>query len=67
MKKNQNLGFFSLPFFSEKVVGGWCRAGQVTLNSWQGSDSSKWEQLFSYVTYCINLIHIALNCHQDIP
>ena len=24
------------------------------------------EQLFSYVTHCINLIHIAINFHQDI-
>ena len=26
-----------------------------------------WEQLFSYLTHSINLIHIALNFHQDIP
>ena len=27
----------------------------------------EWEQSFSYVTHCINLIHIALNFHQAIP
>ena len=26
-----------------------------------------WEQLFSYVTHCINLIHIALRFPEDIP
>ena len=29
--------------------------------------AGEWEQLFSYVTYCIDLIHIAINFHQDIP
>ena len=28
--------------------------------------AGEWEQLFSYVTHCINLIHIALNFEQDI-
>ena len=27
----------------------------------------EWEQLFSYVTLCVNLIHIALGFHEDIP
>ena len=27
----------------------------------------KWEQFFAYVTHCINLIHIALRFHADIP
>ena len=37
---------------------------------WQnrgGVDRGVREQLFSYVTHCINLIHIALNFYQDIP
>ena len=29
--------------------------------------AGKWEQLFAYLTHCINLIHIALSFHEDIP
>ena len=29
--------------------------------------AGEWEQLFSYVTHCINLIHIAINFHTNIP
>ena len=29
--------------------------------------AGEWEQLLSCVTYCINLIHIALHFHQGIP
>ena len=29
--------------------------------------AGEWEQLCSYVTHCINLIHIALSFHEDIP
>ena len=25
------------------------------------------EQLFSYMTHCINLIHIAVRFHEDVP
>ena len=33
------------------------------MRCWQG----EWEQLVSYVTHCINLTHIALRFHEDIP
>ena len=29
--------------------------------------AGEWEQLFTYVTHCIKLIHIALGFHEDIP
>ena len=29
--------------------------------------AGEWEQLFSYVTHCINLIHIDLRVHEVIP
>ena len=35
-----------------------------------GGVGKGWEQLFLYVTHCINLIHIALSSfcfHEDIP
>ena len=44
--------------------GGGGRAGQSRAG--QGL-AGEWEQLFSYVTHCINLIHIALQFHEDIP
>ena len=37
------------------------RAGQAEVSA------GEWEQLFSHVTHCINLIHIALRFHEDIP
>ena len=29
--------------------------------------AGEWEQLLSFVTHCINLIHISLRFHEDIP
>ena len=55
MTKNQKPGLF-LPFFVR-----WWGAGQGEVLA------REWEQLFSYVTHCINLIHIALRLHEDIP
>ena len=33
----------------------------------RGQLAGQWEQLFSYVTHCINLVYIALHFHEDIP
>ena len=62
MTKNPNPGFFLLfPFLF--LWGG--EGGRA----WQGKEvlERELEQLFSYVTHCINLIHIALQFHEDIP
>ena len=57
MTKNPNLGF---SFLGEGGRGGGrARQGEVLVG--------RVELLFSYVTHCINLIHIALYFHQDIP
>ena len=72
IKKNPNPGFFIFPLCVCVCVcvcvvcggeegGGGGRQGQGEVLA------GEWEQLFSYVTYCINLIHIAFNFHQDIP
>ena len=70
MTKDPNPGFFIFPFFvrcgGEGGMGRQGRAkqgrtGQGEVLAWE------WEQLFSYVTHCINLIHIALSFHEDIP
>ena len=41
--------------------------GLAGLGKGKGVLAREWEQLFSYVTHCINVIHIALRFHEDIP
>ena len=62
MTKNPNPGLFIFFLFCFCEVGrGQCLAGQGEVLA------REWEQLFSYVTHCINLIHTALRFHEDIP
>ena len=49
----------------------WGGGGGGGGRAWQGKGGDvlarEWEQLFSCVTHCINLIHIALCFNEDIP
>ena len=60
MTKNPNSGFL---FFSFRDGGGGSQGKAA-----QGEVLAReWEQLLSYVTHCIDLIHSALHFHQDGP
>ena len=55
------------PFFVRWGGGGGGGRGWQGL-AWQEEVlTMEWEQLFSYVTHCINLIPIALRFYEDMP
>ena len=65
MTKNPNPGLFIFSFYCEMRGGG--GGGRQGLAGQGEVLAREWEQLFSYVTHCINPIHIALRFHEDIP